>query len=97
MAFNADYLTCLNDIGSTKPNIWLYKTADAAATVDTAGYFPVGYGLKVGDIIYRVTVDDVALDNAAAVSTAGWHVVLSVSSTAVDVSDTTALTLTDTD
>ena len=49
MAFNADYLTCMNDIGITKPNIWLYKTTDAAATVDTAGYFSTGYGFKVGD------------------------------------------------
>jgi hypothetical protein len=87
----------MNDVGSDKPNIWTYKTADAAATVDTSGYFSVGYGLKVGDVVLRVTVDDVTLGNSATVSTAGWHVVMTVSSTAVNVSDTTALTITNTD
>ena len=96
MAFNDKYLTCIGDIGTTKPNIWVYKTDDAAATVDTSGYCPVGYGFKVGDVILRVTVTNLGLSNEAG-STAGWHLVVTASSTAVDVADTTALTVTNTD
>ena len=96
MAFVDKYMTCIGDIGTTKPNIWVYKTDDAAATVDTSGYFPVGYGLKIGDLIYRVTVTNLGLSTEA-LSTAGWHVVVTASSSAVDVSDTTALTVTNTD
>lgn len=95
MAFNADYLTCLTGISNDKPNMWLYKTTDSAATVDTAGYFSVGYGINLGDIIVRVTVDSLTAPTAA--STAGFHLVNSVSSTAIDVADVLALTTTDTD
>lgn len=74
------------------PQIWAYTTDDAAATVDTTGYFnSVASLMKVGDLIYRVTL------SSGSVSTAGWHVVLSNTGSVVDVSDTTALTVTDTD
>lgn len=75
------------------PQMWSYTTTDAAATVDTSGYFNDVAGLvKVGDLIYRVTT------SAGAVSTAGFHAVMSVSAAGVvDVSDTTALTVTNTD
>lgn len=96
MAFNAAYLTPLAQVGPGKPNLWLYKTEDAAATVDTADYFPVGYGIKVGDWVLRTTVTNLGLSNEA-VSTAGIHLVSTASSTSVDVNDVLALTLTDTD
>lgn len=75
------------------PQIWSYTTTDSAATVDTSGYFnTVASLVKVGDIIWRVTT------SSGSVSTAGQHVVMSVSAAGVvDVSDTTALTVTNTD
>jgi hypothetical protein len=73
-------------------NWWSYFTTDAAATVDTTGYFDAAAGqMNVGDLIHRVTL------SGAAVSTTGWHVVLSNDAGVVDVSDTTALSVTDTD
>lgn len=93
MAFSATGLVPVG--GQSKagnaPQIWAYLCDDSATTVDTEGYFnSVASLLKVGDLIYRVTT------SAGAVSTAGWHVVLSISAAGVvDVSDTTALTVTD--
>lgn len=97
MAFNADYLTLVPGGSNTKPSIWIYKTADTAADVDTAGYFPVGYGFKIGDILHRVTVTNLGAANEA-FSTAGLHVVSSGDKQGtVDVNDTLAITATDTD
>lgn len=75
------------------PQMWSYTTTDAAATVDTSGYFnSVASLLKVGDVIYRVTT------SGSAVSTAGLHVVMTISAAGVvDTSDATALTVTNTD
>jgi hypothetical protein len=75
------------------PQVWSYTTTDSAATVDTSGYFnTVASLVKVGDIIWRVTT------SSGSVSTAGQHVVMSVSAAGVvDVSDTSALTVTNTD
>ena len=96
MAFDATYLTCIGPASSNdKPNIWLYKSTDTAATVDSASYFPVGYGLKIGDLVYRITVNSVTAPTS--VTAAGFHLVVDVSSTVVDVADVLALTLTDTD
>lgn len=95
MAFSS---TGFNPIGGQSkagnaPQMWSYTTTDSAATVDTSGYFnSVASLLKVGDIIYRVTT------SSGSVSTAGWHVVMSVSAAGVvDTSDTTAATVTNTD
>ena len=75
------------------PQIWSYLTEDAPAAVDTSGYFnPVRPLLEIGDVIYRVTVN-----SSGAVQSAGWHVVMTKTTTAVDVSDTTALSITNTD
>jgi hypothetical protein len=39
-------------LNSTLPRTWLYTTADAKATVDSAGYFnKAAAELKVGDLI----------------------------------------------
>jgi hypothetical protein len=74
------------------PQLWSYTTTDATTVVDDSGYFNAVAGiLKVGDLIYRVTT------STGSVSTAGWHVVLTISAAGVvDVSDTTALTVTNT-
>lgn len=96
MAFNARGLALIGPMNNNElPNMWMYASADAAATVDTAGYFPVGYGLKLGDLIYRVTYD--AFPAYTSVSTAGLHVVTGASATQIDVTDATALGGTDTD
>ncbi len=75
------------------PQIWSYLTEDAATVVDGAGYFnAVRPLLEIGDVIYRVTVNA-----SGVVQSAGWHVVMTKSATSVDVSDTTALTVTNAD
>ena len=55
-----------------------YRTDDAAAAVDTSGYFnEVRTLLEVGDMIYRVTVNA-----SGVVQTAGWHTVMTKTATA---------------
>lgn len=72
--------------------LWYYFTDDAAATVDTAGYFNSAIpSMNIGDLMIRVTL------SAGALSTAGFHLVKDVSASAVDVTDALALTVTDTD
>jgi hypothetical protein len=80
------------------PQMWAYRTADAAAVVDTANYFSeVGALLEVGDIISRVTIDGSGVPTAA-----GTHIVRTKSQLAsgafnVDVTDANALAVTNTD
>ena len=74
------------------PTLWSYKTTDAHGTVDTSGYFNAAASiLRVGDVIL------VTVFSGSSVSTAGWHVVISNTGTVVNVSDVTALTVTNTD
>lgn len=74
------------------PQMWSYKTGDASATLDTSGYFnEVSTLLFVGDLIL------VVVPISGTPTSAGWHMVMSNASNVVDVSDITALTLTDTD
>lgn len=76
-----------------QPQCWSYRTDDAAADVDTSGYFnAVAPLLEIGDLILRVTVN-----GSGVVQTVGWHVVMTKSAGVVNVSDTTALTVTNTD
>lgn len=75
------------------PQLWSYMTTDAHATVDTSGYFnTVRDKLEIGDVIL-VTV----INSSGVVQTAGWHVVMTKTTSAVNVSDVTALTVTNTD
>jgi len=76
------------------PQIFSYRTQDAAAVVDTAGYFNSARDILIaGDIILRVTIDSAGVPQAV-----GWHIVMaSPVSGNVDVSDTTALSVTNTD
>lgn len=77
------------------PQIWSYATADATATVDTSGYFNEAAGLlSVGDLIIRTSFTDTTFST---VSTQGFHCVSSNTGTVVDVNDTTAVSVTDTD
>jgi len=89
MAFDAAGLNAAG--GQSKagnaPQMWTYTTTDSAATVDTSGYFnSIASILKVGDLIYRVTT------SSGSVSTAGLHVVMSISAAGVvDVADAQAV------
>lgn len=77
--------------------IWCYDTTDAAAVVDTTGYFSglAVQQLRLGDLIIRRTFD--ALSPPTSVTTMGFHIVNSNDGTTVDTTDTLALTVTDTD
>ena len=74
--------------------IWNYETTDAAAVVDTDGYFTNGQllGMKVGDLV-------IVRDTDASPTTTTIHTVLSLSSSddSVDLSDAAATAGTDTD
>lgn len=94
MAYSSDGIVPIGGMSKAgnAPQLWAYKTTDTHATVDTSGYFNSVSGLlKVGDLIY------VVVTSAGAVSTAGWHVVMTNASGVVNVSDVTALTVTNTD
>ena len=73
------------------PSIYAYKTTDAIADVNTAGYFNyLSDTLEVGDLIYCVTST-----GTTAVATLAY--VLSNAAGVVDVSDGTVLANTDSD
>jgi hypothetical protein len=73
------------------PSIYAYKTADAIADVNTAGYFnTLSDTLQVGDLIYCVT-------STGTTAVASLVYVLSNAAGVVDVNDGTVLANTDTD
>ncbi len=104
MAFNRENLFTLGgeSNGYTgKFKMWGYKTADAVGDVDAAGYFSDAADLlKIGDVILRLTVTNLAASNEA-FSTGGFHVVSASSISAgvgtVDVNNVLALTTVDSD
>lgn len=52
----------LYKIGGADPGMWIYKTADAIATVVASGYFNGATNeLKQGDVIHAVTGGNAAL------------------------------------
>jgi hypothetical protein len=95
MAYNAQYLTLMAH--GAGQQWWSYRTADAPAAVDSAGYFggEAVAMLKVGDLIFVQQVDNPAAP--ASISAAGWHLVLSNNGTTVGVSNATAVATSDTD
>ena len=83
----------LNVMGASKkgnaPSMYTYTSADAIATVNTSGYFDdLSDTLAVGDIIF-------CYDSAT--PTMNMVVVLSNASGVVDVTDGTAVAMTDSD
>lgn len=73
------------------PSVYAYKTADAIADVNTAGYFnTLSDTLQVGDLIYCVT-------STGTTAVASLVYVLSNAAGVVDVNDGTVLANTDTD
>lgn len=94
MAYDANELVLMAHGRNRK--LYAYYTADAPATVDTTGYFDAAADmLDAGDVILAVQVDDPAA--IGSVTAAGWHVVVSNDGGTVDVSDATAIAVTDTD
>lgn len=90
MAYSSDGF---NVIGAAKkgnaPSMYTYTSADAIATVNTSGYFnDLSDTLAVGDIIF---VHDSATPTMSIV------MVASNASGVVDVTDGTAIAMTDTD
>jgi hypothetical protein len=73
------------------PSVYAYKTTDAIADVNTAGYFNnLSDTLAVGDLIYCVT-------STGTTAVATLNYVLSNTAGVVDVNDGTVLANTDTD
>tara|TARA_R110002126_G_scaffold146907_1_gene292897 strand:- start:1609 stop:1884 length:276 start_codon:yes stop_codon:yes gene_type:complete len=69
--------------------LWFYSSADAIATVNTAGYF--------NDVSDEVSIRDVIIVTDTATPTTNLVNVLSNASGVVDVSDGTAIVETDSD
>lgn len=90
MAFSSTgWVTVCAAKAGNAPSMYLYKTADTQATVNTADYFlSLKDTLKVGDIIfvYDTTTPSLVLTY-----------VNSVTSTSVDIADGTTISATDTD
>ena len=76
--------------GANGFNLWLYRSADAIATVNSSGYF-------TGDAVNMLGVRDVILVIDTATPTTNWVNVFSNDGTTVDVSDGTAIVETDGD
>ena len=94
MAFSASAMVLMAQGNNHK--LYHYLTADAAATLDTSGYFNAfAEQLDIGDVIKAITVDDV--DNPTEVTGASEHVVVSNAAGVVDVSNTLLGAFSDTD
>lgn len=79
------------------PQVFSYKTDDAHTVVDGAGYFnEVRALLNIGDIIHVVVVTNLDATNEG-LSTYGPHCVIDKSATAVDTTNVTTGTVTDSD
>ena len=72
--------------------LWIYKSTDAPAVVDGAGYFTNGYtlGMRQGDVVFVVDTDASPISMQV-------HIVTLATSTSVSLSDGTAITATNTD
>lgn len=79
---NPPRMMVAGSIGGAR-NIWIYSSADAAATIDASGYFTDGYnlGMRDGDLI-------LAYDTGNKIWSA--HTVL-VSGTTVDLANGTTI------
>jgi len=71
-------------------SLWLYKTTDAIATINSAAYF-------TGDAVNMLQVRDMIIVADTNAPTTSFVTVLSNDGTTVDVSDGTAVVETDSD
>lgn len=99
MAFNKSFLGVLAH-GTFSGTLWEYYTADALATVDTAGYFnDASADLRVGDVILVKVVNDTAAVATRSFTMTAWGMVgvNANSGGVVDVSDNLLAATADTD
>jgi len=87
MAYSASGLTRIG--GASNANLWFYTSADAIATVNTAGYF--------NDAANMLAVRDLVMVHDTNAPTTNFVTVLSNTGTVVDVSDGTAVAESDAD
>ena len=82
----------VQSIGGSGPNIWTYRSTDAAATVDGANYITNGgsLGMKVGDIVF-------VTDSDASPPITTMHQVSATGDGTTDLNDLTTITQTDSD
>ncbi len=84
----------VGELGNGK-SLWAYHTTDATTDVDGADYFLSAIGkLPVGSVILRLTYTSAI---SGAISTVGFHFINSNTGSAIDATDTLALTATDSD
>lgn len=96
MAFSARGLSPVGPLNNNEnPTVWVYKTLDAPGTVDGAAYWPTGYGLKVGDILFVVQVD--SMDAPTALSAAQVTVVSAITAGLPDLGTGTVIVVTNSD
>lgn len=71
---------------------WVYSDADSDSLVQVSGYFTNGYdlGMRAGDTL-------IAIDNDASPIAVTYHVVVSATTTAVDIDDGVAVSGADSD
>lgn len=81
---------CVNSPTLNHPNLWLYDSADAAATVRAADYFTdaKALGMKKGDTIIQ--------SDSVGATVAHMYPVLSVDDDGADLGDGTAIVVTNT-
>ena len=94
MAFSASAMILMAHGYNHK--LYHYITTDAAAAIDTSGYFDAfAEQLDIGDVIKVITVDDVEVPTT--VSGASEHIVVGNAGGVVDVSNTLLGSFSDTD
>ncbi len=87
MAFASSGLTRVG--GDSNGSLWMYTSADAIATVNTAGYFNSAANM--------LAIRDLIIVRDSNVPTTSFCTVLSNTGSVVDVSDGTAVVETDSD
>lgn len=76
--------------------MWSYKSEDAHAAIDQAGYMnDVAALLTIGDLVLATVVTNLGASNED-ISTAGFHMVMDNAAGVVDLSLVTVLVVTDT-
>ena len=80
-------------IGVDNGNLWVYKSEDAAADINTAGYFTDGYalGMRKNDIVFAIDT------NASPIDLTIHGVVSADATNGVDLGDGTEVSGSDSD
>lgn len=89
---NPPFLICEGIGGTNNRRVWMYVSTDAAADVNTSGYFSDGYdlGMRTGDVVLQIDSDASPIDLTI-------MAVASATTTAVDVTDGTEVAGADSD